>query len=237
MRAGAAPGAKTGAEAKAQAKGGAGAKALVARLRGLARPGAVEGMARYGIRSKAVIGVAIPDLRRIAKEVGTDHALSLALWETGIHDARTLATLVADPLVLTPRQRDAWVRELDNWAIVDALCLNLLRRVPGSERLVPRLARRRGEWARRAAFSLLAVLAVHARSLPDEALAGLLPLAEKAALDERNGVKKGVSWALRQVGKRSLPLRSEAIGIARRIRALGTPAARWIASDVLRELD
>ncbi len=205
-------------------------------MRTFARPGAVEGMARYGIRSAQVLGVPMPDLRRTARTIGRDHGLALALWATGIHDARILATLVADPLALTASDLETWANDLDNWAVTDALCLNLLAGAPGAFALVRRWALRDEEFVRRAAFSLAAVLAVHAKDDPDRVFLSLLPLVEKGARDERNGVKKAVNWALRQIGKRSLALNAAAVETARTIHALGTPAARWIATDALREL-
>jgi len=205
-------------------------------MRTVARPGAVEGMARYGIRSARVLGVPMPDLRRTARTIGRDHGLALALWATGIHDARVLATLVADPLLLTASDLEAWGADLDNWAVTDALCLNLLVRLPEAFALVRRWALRDEEFVRRAAFSLAAVLAVHAKEEPDARFLSLLPLVVAGARDGRNGVKKAVSWALRQIGKRSPALNAAAVETARTIHALGTPAARWIATDALREL-
>lgn len=209
---------------------------LLRELGSLGSPGAVEGMARYGIRSGKVIGVAAPDLRRIAKRIGTDDPLAEALWETGVHDARALAAMVADPARTTRRRALRWARDLDNWAICDALCLCLLVRVPFAHELSAAWARREEEFVRRASFSLLACLAVHDKAAPDARFVEGLARAEAAASDGRNGVKKAVSWAVRQIGKRSLALNAAAVTAAERIRRQGTAPARWIASDALREL-
>lgn len=209
---------------------------LLAELRSLARPGAVAGMARYGIRSGEVIGVSAPDLRRIARRTGTDDTLARALWATRIHDARVLATMLADPARTTPARALRWAKDLDNWAVCDALCLCLLVRVPSAHELSASWAKRREEFVRRASFSLLACLAVHDRKAGDEPFRAGLARVEAAAADDRNGVRKAVSWALRQIGKRNPALNVAAVATARRIREQGTPSARWIASDALREL-
>ena len=210
--------------------------AILAALRARARPGAVEGMARYGIRSANVIGVSAPDLRRIARRTGTDDALARALWTTGIHDARVLATMLADPARTTPARALRWAKDLDNWAVCDALCLCLLVRVPSAHELSAAWAKRREEFVRRASFSLLACLAVHDKENGDGPFRAGLARAETAATDDRNFVRKAVNWALRQIGKRNRILNAAAVATARRIRDQGTPSARWIASDALREL-
>ncbi|KAA0256405.1 MAG: DNA alkylation repair protein [Acidobacteria bacterium] len=209
---------------------------LLRELRSLAREGAVEGMARYGIRSADVIGVAAPDLRRIARRLGTDDALARALWATGIHDARVLATMLADPARTTPARALRWAKDLDNWAVCDALCLCLLVRLPFAHELSGDWAQRPEEFVRRASFSLLACLAVHDEESGDEPFREGLARAEAAASDGRTAVRKAVNWALRQIGKRNPALNAAAVAAARRIREQGTPTARWIASDALREL-
>jgi len=55
---------------------------ILKRLRSLSNPRAVEGMAKYGITPKRTYGVSIPNLRKIAKEIGKDHELAKKLWES-----------------------------------------------------------------------------------------------------------------------------------------------------------
>jgi 3-methyladenine DNA glycosylase AlkD len=209
---------------------------VLARLRKLGRPENVAGMARYGITAKAALGVPVAPLRALARELGRNHTLAQQLWSTGIHEARILAALVDEPDKVTPGQMDRWARDFDNWALCDGVCLHLFGRTPHAWGKLRFWAGRREEFVRRAAFALMAVLAVHAKDAPDDAFLALLPLIERASADERNGVKKAVNWALRQIGKRNLALNRAALRAAERIRAQGTPAARWIASDALREL-
>ena len=199
-------------------------------------PENVAGLARFGIVTKKVYGVPAPALRKLAKQIGRDHDLARRLWATGILDARTLAALIDDPAQVTEEQMESWVAEFDNWAICDGCCSNLFDRTPFANRKAVEWSARKEEYVKRAAFSLMAALAVHDKQASDAAFRRFLPLIERASDDDRNFVKKAVNWALRQIGKRNLALNAKAIAAAERVRARGTRTARWIAADALREL-
>jgi 3-methyladenine DNA glycosylase AlkD len=209
---------------------------ILKRMRALGDPRNVEGMARYGIRSAKAYGVSLAQLRVIAREIGRDHALAQRLWATGIHEARTLAIFVADPQRLTERQMERWAQDFDNWAICDGCCIHLFDRTPFARRKVRAWSRRPEEFVKRAAFALMAALAVHDKKAPDALFTGYLRIVSREAGDDRNGVKKAVNWALRQIGKRNLALNPAAISTAEAIRARGSRSGRWIAADALREL-
>jgi 3-methyladenine DNA glycosylase AlkD len=210
--------------------------AVVAELRAAADPARLDGMARVGIRTDRAIGVSVPNVRRIARRHRGDHALALALWATGIHEARLLAPMIADPGWATDAELDAWVAELDSWDTCDGLCSSLLVRMPQRWELVERYAAREPGFEKRAGFALLATLAVHDRTAPDDAFRARLALIERHAPDPRNEVRKAVNWALRQIGKRNAALHADAIACGERILAAGPRSARWVASDALREL-
>lgn len=195
-----------------------------------------EGMARFGITSRRVFGVSMATMRPLVRRLGRDHNLALALWETGWLEARIVAGFIGEPARLTTAMMDRWARDFDNWAVTDSTCLHLFCRARPAWSRVPVWSRRRGEYQRRAAFALLAALAVHDRTASDAQFVATFPLLVAAAGDERPYVKKGVNWALRQMGKRNAALHAAAIVCARDIVALGTPAARWIGTDALREL-
>lgn len=195
-----------------------------------------EGMARYGIRSRVVYGVSMTAMRPLVRRLGRHQALADALWRSGSLEARLLASHVAEPAAMTPAAMDRWARDFDNWAVVDSTCLRVFSRAPGAWGRVHAWSLRRGEYVRRAAFSLLAALTVHDRASPDARFAAELPRLAAAARDDRPYVRKAVNWALRQIGKRSPALRRQALACATRIAALGTPGARWIAADARREL-
>jgi 3-methyladenine DNA glycosylase AlkD len=205
-------------------------------LRVLANPVNVEGQARFGISGADRLGISVTRLRAIAREHKRDHELADALWTSGIHEARILATLVDDPTKVTVNQMERWVKDFDSWDIVDGACGNLFDKTPHAFAKAHEWSAREPEYQKRAAFSMMASLAVHAKQATDEDFEKFLPVIEREASDPRNFVKKAVSWALRQMGKRNLRLNSASIKSAERIRVQDTPAARWIAGDALREL-
>jgi 3-methyladenine DNA glycosylase AlkD len=210
---------------------------VLAELHAKASPTNVAGMARFGIVGVQRLGVAMPDLRRIAKAAGRDHQLALALWRTGIPEARIVAALVDQPAQLTEQQMDDWVAEFDSWDVCDQVCMNLFDKTPLAWQKVREWAEHEQEFVKRAAFALLACLAWHDKAAADERFVELLPLIVGAATDQRNYVKKAVSWALRTIGKRNARLNQAAIRTAREIQRLDAKPARWIAADALRELE
>ena len=205
-------------------------------LKDLARPDQLDGMARFGIAGKGRLGASIPALRSLAKSIGKDHALADQLWMTGIPDAMILAAFVGEPEKLTSRQMDRWVKMIDSWDVCDQVCSNLFDRTSLAWVKIRRWSLRKEEFVKRAGYVLIASLALHDRSAPDSTFRALLPLIRNGATDERNFVRKAVNWALRHIGKRNPSLRKAAIKESEAIRRLPSPAARWIASDALREL-
>jgi 3-methyladenine DNA glycosylase AlkD len=201
-------------------------------------PRAVEGMARYGIVAKKVHGGwSTPALRKLAREIGRDHALAQELWAAEIFEARVLATMIDEPEKVTSRQMNHWAKAFDSWAICDGACTNVFRYTRFAHQKCREWSVRREEFVRRAGFSLMAGLAVADKTASDDAFLKFLPLIKAAAMDERNIVKKGVNWALRQIGKRNMALNRAALAVAREIHRLDSRAARWIASDARRELE
>ena len=192
-------------------------------------------MARVGIDVSDALGVSMPRIRAIAKRCVTNHALAIELWRSGIHEARILATLVADPGAMTSEQMETWVVDIGSWDLCDSAA-DVFGRAPAGTAAIRAWAERPEGFVKRCAFSMIARRAVWDKAAPDREFARYLPLIRRGSLDPRNEVKKGVSWALRQIGKRNRALHSAAIAEAERILRLGAPSARWIARDVLREL-
>jgi 3-methyladenine DNA glycosylase AlkD len=209
---------------------------VVRRLRASGRRANVAGMRRFGITSRRMVGVGTVELRRLARELGPDHGLARQLWDSGIFEARLLACLVDEPDRVTEPQLERCVGQLDSWALCDGWCQDLVAKTRFAWAKAFDWSGRTEEFARRAAFAVLAKLAVHDRSAPDARFLRFLRVIERASSDERPYVRKAVNWALRQIGKRNAPLRRAAIATARRIRRQGSSPARWIASDALREL-
>jgi 3-methyladenine DNA glycosylase AlkD len=209
---------------------------VLKRLQSLSNPENVKGMARYGINTKNNFGISIYQLRPLAKEIGTNHALALQLWDSGIHDARLLACFIDDPKKVTPDQMDDWAEDFDSWDICDQACTSLFDLTPFAYKKIYQWAEHKKEFMKRAAFSLIAGLAVHDTIATDHEFEQLLPLIKKHSRDDRNYVKKAVNWALRNMGKRNIILNKKAIETAKEIAKSTSPSARWIASDALREL-
>ena len=209
---------------------------VLAELRRLANPTNVTGMARFGIVGQELLGISVVQLRAIAKRTGRDHALAEKLWASGIFEARILAAFVAEPAQLTRQQANAWAKHFECWADCDGLCLHLFRKTPFAHNLAVAWSGRREELVKRAGFTMMATLAVHDKAASNEVFHGYLKRVHEASTDERHNVKKGVNWALRQIGKRNLILNRGAIRMAKRIREQDSRAAQWIAGDALREL-
>lgn len=212
------------------------AAAVVRQLEALGDPAAVAGMARYGIVATSSLGVTAPRLHRLARQLGRDHALALALWDTGIRDARILAALIDDPRQVTAEQAERWVGDFASWDVCDACCSYLFDRTPHAVALAHAWSAREPEFVKRAGFVLMATLAVHDKRAADAVFEGFLALVPGGATDERNFVKKAVNWALRQIGKRNAALHRAAVATAEEVRRLDSRAARWVAADALREL-
>ena len=208
---------------------------VIAELRSHANPKNVEGMARFGISSDGTLGISLPTLRAIAKRCGRDHALALALWDSGIHEAKHLAVIVENPKTVTKKQLESWVRDLDSWDVCDGFAW-FVNRTPYAYDLAMKWSTSKREFVKRAAFATMAGLAVHDKKAPDDMLLQFLPVIRRESGDDRNFVRKAVNWALRQIGKRNLACNKAAIATAEQIRADGTKSGRWIAADALREL-
>lgn len=209
---------------------------MLERLRAVGSAANVEGMAHFGIRAAKAYGVATPAIRSMARELGCNQALASSLWLSGVLEARILAALIADPAAITEEEVERWVGDFDSWGVCDAACLALFWKTPFAWRKVREWSRREPEYERRAAFALLAVLAVHDKTASDARFHAGLRLVVKAATDERNFVKKAVNWALRQIGKRNAALHAAAMQVAADLAASESRAARWIGHDALREL-
>jgi len=205
-------------------------------LRALGEKRNVDGMARFGIRAKIVYGVAKPKMDEMAKRMGRNHALALALWRTGVHDARILAGMIDEPKLVTAKQMDLWVRDFDNWDSCDGTCCHLFVFASPAWKKTIAWSERSEEFIKRAGFALMAYLAYRDKTAPDAKFLKLLPIIRREAHDDRNFVRKAVNWALRNIGKRNLKLNRAAIQEAEKIQKMNSRTARWIAADALREL-
>ena len=222
--------------AKARALGPGDVKGTLAALEALGTAHDREGLTRYGIVAPKAYGVAMAKIQALAKQIGPNHDLALALWKTGWYEARLLTAYIDEPERVTPAQMDRWCRDFDNWGVVDTLCFKLFDRTPHAWAKVTQWAAERGEFQKRAAFALLASLAGHDKTSGNAPFLDGLRLIEEAADDDRNFVKKGVNWALRRIGTRNPALHAAAMHTATRLASSPQPSARWNGKDALREL-
>ena len=209
---------------------------IIQKLKSLANPKNVEGMARFGISPNNTLGISVPVLRDIAREAGKDHQLAQELWASGIHEARILACFIDKPEMVTELQMESWVKDFDSWDVCDLCCSDLFDRTKFAHQKAVEWSGREEEFVKRAGFTLMAALAVHDKKASDADFLKFLPIIKRESTDERNFAKKAVNWALRNMGKRNLDLNKMAIKTAEEIQKIDSKSARWIAADALREL-
>jgi len=209
---------------------------IITELESLSNPEDIEGRARFGINHTKTYGVRMPELRRIAKNAGKDHDLARKLWDAGYGETKILAGLIEDPKMVTESQMENWVAGFDSWDVCDQCCINLFRKTPFAYKKIFEWSIREEEFVKRAAFAIIAVLAVHDKKANDKKFEEFFPLIIKESIDNRNFVKKAVNWALRQIGKRNLNLNKKAVEIAEEISTIDSKSAKWIATDAIREL-
>lgn len=205
-------------------------------LKRLANPKVRAKMAYFGVNVPKAHGISVPVLHALARRIGKNQELAQKLWGSGIHEAQILAALIGESGKVTSAQMERWVRDFDSWDVVDAACCYLYAHAAPAWSKVDMWSRRREEFQKRAAFSLVAYLSYKDKTAPDARFKRFLRVVEREAWDERNFVRKAVNWALRNIGKRNSRLNRAAIRTAERIRQQGSRPARWIAADALREL-
>ena len=210
---------------------------IITELESLSNPEDVEGRARFGINHTKTYGVRMPELRRIAKAAGKNHDLAEKLWNAGYGETKILAGLIEDPKMVTETQMENWVAGFDSWDVCDQCCINLFRKTPFAYKKVFEWSTREEEFVKRAAFAMIAVLAVHDKKAEDEKFEDFFPLIIKESVDNRNFVKKAVNWALRQIGKRNINLNKRSVEIAEEIHTIDSKSAKWIAADAIKELE
>lgn len=212
---------------------------IVEELKSQSKPDDIEGMTRFGINPEKTYGIRIPVLRKMAKNIKKNHNLAQQLWDLGFRETMILGAMIADPSLVTETQMEQWVSSpyFSYWEVVDQACMNLFYLTDYAYTKAVEWTMREKEFVKRAAFSLMAVLAWKDKEAKDEEFVKFFPFIEKESLDERNDVKKAVNWALRQIGKRNLPLNKKAIKLAKKMHNLDSKSAKWIARDAIKELE
>ena len=209
---------------------------IIRKLKSSANPKNIAGMARFGINPRNTLGVPVPKLRGLAKRVGKNHKLAQRLWNSKIHEARILASMIDDPKLVTEKQMEKWVCDFDSWDVCDQTCMNLFVFAEPAYNKCFEWPKRKEEFVRRTGFTLMACFAFKRKDIKDKDLIKFFPVIKKYSTDERNFVRKAVNWALRQIGKRNMKLNKEAIKAAEEIQKINSKTAKWIAYDAIKEL-
>lgn len=193
-----------------------------------------ENMKNFGITYVKSYGLRLPQIRKIAKQCGKNHDLALELWNYGYHETYLLATIVEDPDKVDSIQLNDWVNTFYSWDLVDQACINLLRFIPEAVDSIFVWCESDGEFVKRTAFSLIAVLAVHNK---DSSFDKYFDIIKEGSKDNRNFVKKSVNWALRQIGKSNKENNKKALDIAYELLEIDNAASKWVARGAIKELE
>ena len=213
---------------------------IVDRLKSFSNLKSLNRMAKFGIDPDRALGVRIPVLRELAKElrksVEDRQGLAQKLWEQQIRETMIVAGMIAEPKMTTEELMDDWVEDFYDWEVCDQTCMNLFEKTPFAYKKAVQWSHRDEEYVKRAGYVMMARLAVSDKKADDERFIEFFPDIIRGATDQRHIVKKGVNWAIRQIGKRNLKLNEMAVELSLEIQEIDSPAAKWISSDALREL-
>ncbi|OGS21952.1 MAG: DNA alkylation repair protein [Elusimicrobia bacterium RIFOXYA2_FULL_40_6] len=209
---------------------------IISKIKSSYNPKNIAGMKRFGINVENAYGIPMPELRKLGKQIGKDHESAKQLWNSKIHDARILASIIEQPEMITERQMDSWVKEFDSWDLCDQCCMNLFSETEFANKKAFEWIKSKETFIKRAGFVIMAVLSVHNKDMADKDFQKFLPFIKKESTDERNFVRKAVNWALRQIGKRNMVLNQEAVKLSKELMKSDSKSARWIGSDAYREL-
>lgn len=190
---------------------------------------------KLGIPSSSTIGVATPELRKLARKLPKDKDFLFKLWQTSYHECKILTVLALKPKDCTKKDIIALIDGVQSWDLCDLICKTILIKLNYDDYI--------REWItsedlfkKRAAFTLIASTSTQA-ALSSAEISGYLQLIEKYAEDERLLVKKSVSWSLRELGKISLTSKDLAINTAKKFQSEDSKVKQWIAKDALKELE
>ncbi len=191
---------------------------------------------KFGIVSNNSLGIYHKDLRAIAKDIGTNNKLALQLFDSGIYEGRLLCSKLFKPKDITEDLMEQWVTTFENWEICDSFCMGLFAKSPFALAKILEWTTREPEFEKRAGFTIMAAYCMADKTAPNVLFEDFFPIIKRGANDDRLYVKKAVNWALRNIGKRNIDLKKDAIKVAKELLTSNYTSAKWIAKDALREL-
>lgn len=195
-----------------------------------------KGMTKYGINTTNAFGVNVQDIRELSKTIGKDHLLALELWKTKKHEARILATIICEPAAFTSELLDDWAEDINSWDLCDQFCNNLVYHTPFAMEKILMWSISDEPFIKRAGFATMANYALKHPDLREKDVDGFFGLILNECWDKRNYVRKAVSWALRNIGKRSLHYNRKAVKIAKQMKDEDLKPAKETAAEAIKEL-
>lgn len=192
---------------------------------------------KFGVISTNALGIYHKDLKELAKKLPKDDQLAIQLFDTGIYEARLLCSKLFNPAHLTEQLMEKWVSTFENWEICDSFCMGLFAR---SQFAIPKAIEwttRENEFEKRAGFTIIAAFCIADKKAPNDVFRQFFPIIKRESSDNRIYIKKAVNWALRNIGKRNIDLKEDAIQVSKELLNSNHKSAQWIAKDALRELE
>ena len=194
---------------------------------------------RFGIQVTEAYGVSSAKLKILAKTIGKDHNLALDLYPQNLHEAKLICAFIADPLALSKETMNEWTSGIYSWDLCDNLCMHLFRKSPLAKEMALCWIKNDREFVRRCGLVVMVSLSIHQKKASNDELFAFSEIALNYVMDDRNFVKKAISWLFRQQGKRNLEMRNRILKLCviTENQNPDSKSARWIVSDVRRELN
>lgn len=210
---------------------------IIVQLKGLASEKYKENVIKMGIPKEQSIGVSTCDVRKLAKTIEKSNDLAYDLWKSGFHEAKLLAVLLFDKKNFSLEEAEQLMEDVISWDLCDHLCKNLIVKLKNYNTLIEMWCNSEETYKKRAAFTLMATAAIHEKQISDDKLDEYLRIIKENSNDEREHVKKAVSWALREIGKRDFDYNEKGVLLSHELKETGNKAQVWIGKDALKELE
>lgn len=210
---------------------------IIKQLHSWASPKYKANVVKMGIPEECSIGVSTAEIRKLAKELEKSNELAFDLWKTGYHEAKLLAVLLFDTRKISLEEVENLITDVISWDLCDHLCKNLIIKLKDYDSLIEKWITSQQTYQKRAAFTLMASAVIHKKTISDETLHNYLELIKENSRDEQEHIKKSVSWALREIGKKDFNYNEKALVLAYELKENGNKAQVWIAKDVIKEIE
>lgn len=212
-------------------------KEIIAKLQANVSEKYKANVVRMGIPEEYSIGVSTACVRELAKKIGRSNELAFELWESGYHEAKLLAVLLFDKREISHEEIEKLILDVHSWDLCDHLCKNLIIKMKDYDRYIFEWVSSSLTYKKRAAFTLIASSVIHNNEITNDTLDDYLRIIRDYSCDEHEHIKKAVSWALREIGKKDFDYNEKALLLAYELRDNGNKSQVWIAKDAIKELE